>query len=97
MSANVPGLHCRHTEALEELLYSPTPHRTHAPASDTPRVMFPYLPAGQALHVLELGVGEYWPAGHPSHLNSSEEGERTAMYPMRQTHCVSVAPAGESE
>ena len=98
MSLNAPGSHCRHTVAFEELLNSPTLQGTHAPASDTPRVMLPYLPGGHAVHLLEFGEGEYCPAGHPSQLNASDgKGGRTALYPIRQTHCASAAPAGESE
>jgi hypothetical protein len=85
-----------HADLPDVSPYFPASHAAQAPASDTPRLVFPYFPAGQGVHWLEFATGENWPTTQPPH-DKIWPLCRFVAYPGLHTHCSSVAPGGESE
>ncbi len=78
----------------------PEGHATHAPASEVPRVEFPYFPVGQAVQLVAPLRLENVPAVQPTHwkLGVTGPGTVSTLYPVLHTHCSMVlARAGESE
>ena len=58
--------------------------------------MFPYFPAGQAVHWLAFHWLEYWPVLQPTHERLLLD-RHVVLYPGLHTHCSRDDPAGESE
>jgi hypothetical protein len=80
MSLYVPGRHAAHDASPLVAPYQPIEQFTHAPASDVPSVMLPYLPAPHVSHPVAPVTTLYLPTEHPSHRKSPLDASVTTAW-----------------